>query len=245
QNLEEGASVLTEAGELLSSMTGAAAVLAAPKPEEEKLAQLRFMPLREGELLAILVARSGAVQNRVVALPRGFDPAGLERIHNLLDELLGGESHSLVDVRDRLNRQLDEGEAEAAELRVAAKAIVDATARKEGPSSVTIGGQERLFDRPEFLDADKIRRYLRAFDDKGRLLSLLEETIAAGGVRVLIGSEAGLGDVEDVSVISSGIEGAGSGSIALIGPTRMDYGKVVPLVAFTAKAVGEVLADDD
>lgn len=242
--MEPGGDVLSEAGELLSALTGAAAVVTGPKPEEERLAQLRFMPLREGQLLAILVTKGGAVQNRVVAIPDGFDPDGVERIHNLLDELLRETPLSLVAVRNELANELGASEGAVQTLREKAKAIIDAAVdNDQQTTSLVIEGQDRLFDRPEFLDADKIRRYLRAFDDKGRLVDLLEETLAAGGVRVLIGSEAGLGDVEDVSIISSSFRR--SGSLGVIGPTRMDYGKVVPLVEFTAKAVGQVLANAD
>lgn len=242
--LEPGSDVLSEAGELLSALTGAAAVVTGPKPEEERLAQLRFMPLREGQMLAILVTKGGAVQNRIVAIPDNFDPEGVERIHNLLDEILAESPRSLVAVRNELASEVDAAEGAVRGLREKAKAIIDAAVEGEQRStSLVIEGQDRLFDRPEFLDADKIRRYLRAFDDKGRLVDLLEKTLAAGGVRVLIGSEAGLTDVEDVSIISSSFRR--SGSLGVIGPTRMDYGKVVPLVEFTAKAVGEVLASAD
>ena len=244
ETLEPGSDVLSEAGELLSALTGAAAVVTGPKPEEERLAQLRFMPLREGQLLAILVTKSGAVQNRVVAIPEGFDPEGVERIHNLLDEILSDSPRSLVAVRDELAGEIDAEEGTIRSLRDKAKAIIDAAVQgDQEPTSLLIEGQDRLFDRPEFLDVDKIRRYLRAFDDKGRLVDLLEETLAAGGVRVLIGSEAGLGDVEDVSIISSSFRR--TGSLGVIGPTRMDYGKVVPLVEFTAQAVGQVLSNAD
>ncbi len=243
QNLESGVAVLSEAGELLSALTGAAAVLRAPRPEEEALAQLRFMPLREGQLIAILVTRSGAVQNRVVATPAGFEQEALERIHNLLDELLHNGPRSLLAIRNALAEQLGAEEGTVRHLRERTRAVVDAATAVSGPAELVIEGQERLFDRPEFLDADKIRRYLRAFDDKGRLVGLLEGTLASGGVRVLIGSETGLADVEDVTLISSRVPGGGS--LGVIGPTRMDYAKVVPLVEFTARAVGEALSGED
>lgn len=248
QNLAPGTDVLKVAGEVLSSLTGAAAVVSPPKPEEERLAQLRFMPLREGQLLAILVTKSGAVQNRIVTVPDGFENKSLERINNILEELLAEEGSSLVAIKERLATGISEERGLVQQLRVQARQMVEQASKPSSTSEVRIEGQGRLFDRPEFLDGEKIRGYLRAFDDRERLVTLLEETLASGGVRVLIGSEAGL-DVEDVTLISSsfGRTGGSAGSLAVIGPTRMDYAKVVPIVEFTAKVMTEVLAggDDD
>lgn len=246
QNLPPGTDVLKVAGEVLSSLTGAAAVVSPPKPEEERLAQLRFMPLREGQLLAILVTKSGAVQNRVVTVPDGFENKSLERINNILEELLSADGSSLVAIKERLASGISEERGLVQQLRVQARHMVEQASKPSTTSEVLIEGQGRLFDRPEFLDGEKIRSYLRAFDDRERLVTLLEETLASGGVRVLIGSEAGL-DVEDVTLISSsfGRSGASAGSLAVIGPTRMDYAKVVPIVEFTAKVMTEVLAGDD
>ena len=248
QNLTPGTDVLKVAGEVLSSLTGAAAVVSPPKPEEERLAQLRFMPLREGQLLAILVTKSGAVQNRVVTVPDGFENKSLERINNILEELLAEDGSSLVAIKERLATGISEERGLVQQLRAQARQMVEQASKPSSTSEVRIEGQGRLFDRPEFLDGEKIRGYLRAFDDRERLVTLLEETLASGGVRVLIGSEAGL-DVEDVTLISSsfGRSGGSAGSLAVIGPTRMDYAKVVPIVEFTAKVMTEVLAggDDD
>ncbi|MEM9068586.1 MAG: heat-inducible transcriptional repressor HrcA [Myxococcota bacterium] len=240
RNLAPGTDVLREAGELLSALTGAAAVVTTPRPEEEALVQLRFMPLREGQLLAVLVTAGGAVQNRV--LVADVSEVELERVNNLLAELLASNALSLVGVRAALRKEVDEQRGVVED----ARAIVEVAVGASQPVEMVIEGQGRLFDRPEFLDADKIRRYLRAFDDKERLLTLLGETLASGGVRVLIGSEANLEDVKDVSVISTPYATTGSaGSIGIIGPTRMDYGKVVPLVDFTAKVVSKVLQGDE
>lgn len=242
KNLEPGTDVLKEAGELLSALTGAAALITAPRPEEERLAQLRFIPLREGQLLAVLVTTTGAIQNRVVRITEAIDGVQLERVNNLLAETLQAGASSLVGMRDSLMKEMEQQRDVAADARV----IIAAVMSESTPTKMVIEGQGRLFDRPEFLDADKIRRYLKAFDDKERLLELLQDTLMSGGVRVLIGAETQLEDVTDVSVVSTPYESTGaSGSIGIIGPTRMDYGKVVPLVGFTAKVMSKVLQGED
>ena len=110
-------------------------------------------------------------------------------------------------------------------------------------TQVVIEGQGALFDRPEFGDAEKIRGYLSAFEEKQKLLELLEQTLMADGVRVFIGSEAALQDVQDISVISSPYrrDGSSVGSFGIVGPTRMDYRKYVPLVGFAANLLSDVL----
>jgi heat-inducible transcriptional repressor len=112
---------------------------------------------------------------------------------------------------------------------------------------IVIHGQGRLFERAEFSDVEKIRRYLRTFEDQETLLGLLDRTVVAGGVQVLIGSETNLTEVHDISVISTDFsrEGDAKGAVGVIGPARMDYGKVVPLLEFTASCVGDLLDEDE
>ena len=108
---------------------------------------------------------------------------------------------------------------------------------------VVIEGQGTLFDRPEFGDAEKIRGYLNAFEEKQKLLELLEQTLLADGVQVFIGSETALDGVGDISVISSPYrrDGASVGSFGIVGPTRMDYKKYIPLVGFAADMLSDIL----
>jgi heat-inducible transcriptional repressor len=250
RGLHTASDVLREAGEVLSALTGAAGVVTAPKAEQEQLAQLRFMRLRADQLLVVLVTRSGAVENRVVQAPVEVDDRELERVNNLLAELLVAQQRSLVGVRDSLAAQMAAERGTVEQLRSNARQMVEAAFGEDRPAKVVIEGQGRLFDRPEFLDAEKIRSFLRAFDDKERLLELLEHTLASGGVRVLIGHEAGLGSMEDVGLVATSYGSReASGTLGVIGPTRMDYAKVVPLVGFTAQVMSDVLAgrrlDDD
>lgn len=236
-NLDPQADLLHEAGEVLSSLTGAAAVLTPPKPDEEQLAQVRFLLMAPKQVLGVLISKTGSVQNRVLHLPDPIEAGPLERINNLIAELLE-TPQSLRALRSALADRMDTERGTVAELRRVAHSIVEAAA-EGSTSNLRIEGQGRLFDRPEFIDSDKIRRYLRAFDDKERLLGLLDSTLQSGGVHVLIGSEANLVDIEDVTVISSTYT-KGGGSLGVIAPARLDYAKVVPLVGFTAKVMREL-----
>jgi heat-inducible transcriptional repressor len=244
--IHRGEEVMREAGRVLADLTGAATVVTGPAPEEEPLEELRFMPLRDGELLAILVAKTGAVQNRVLRQVPKLGRDDLERVNNYLDSLL--EGGSLRELRNRLASDMDRERGTYHQLATRAGVMLEAAvAGGSGGALVLIEGQGRLFDRPEFTDVSKLREYLRAFEEKERLLELLEQTLAADGVRVLIGAEAGMDPLKDISVISSTYRRAAgtSGTLAVVGPTRMDYAKVVPLVQFTAQAVSRTLAQGE
>jgi len=242
QDLEPGADAVRETGQLLSRLTGTATIIARPPVAEATLDQLRFMRLSSGRTLAVLVTRSGGVENRVVVTGLDVDDHTLERVNNYLAELVGGRT--LQSVRDVLAVRLATEQGQYQLLRKQAQQMVEATVEgRMERAQVVIEGQGALFDRPEFGDAKKIRRYLNAFEEKQKLLELLEQTLLADGVQVFIGSEAALDEVDDISVISSPYrrDGASIGSFGIVGPTRMDYRKYVPLVGFAADVLSDIL----
>ena len=242
QDLEPGADAVRETGQFLSRLTGTATIIAQPTVAEAALDQLRFMRLSGGKALAVLVTRGGAVENRVVVTELDVDDHSLERVNNYLAELVGGRT--LQAVRDLLVIRLATEQGQYQLLREQAQQMVEATVGGQTERArVVIEGQGALFDRPEFSDAEKIRRYLSAFEEKQKLLELLEQTLLTDGVQVFIGSEAALDDVDDISVISSPYrrDGARVGSFGIVGPTRMDYRKYVPLVGFAADVLSDVL----
>jgi heat-inducible transcriptional repressor len=239
--------VVREAARMLASLSGAAAVVSR-RADREAIAHLRFMPLGDRRLLVVVVWQSGAVQNRVIETAEALSNDELERLHNYLAELTNtrGDSDgglSLPELRaalaDAVARERDAYDG----MRRRAKELVDAAAAAPADDSLVIEGQGNLFDRREFSDPEKIRRFLRTFEERERLLGLLDRTLVAGGVQVLVGSEAELDAADDVGVISSHYRANGvpSGSLGLIGPTRLDYAKLMPLVGFTAQVVSDVL----
>ncbi|MEM7138116.1 MAG: heat-inducible transcriptional repressor HrcA [Myxococcota bacterium] len=242
RTLDAGADAVRETGQLLSHLTHTATIIARPSVTEARLDQLRFMRLSSGRTLAVLVARSGTVENRIVATDLEVDDRTLERVNNYLAELVSGRT--LRAVRNLLLVRLANEQGQYESLRRQASQMVEATVDGEAEGArVVIQGQGTLFDRPEFGDAEKIRGYLSAFEDKQKLVDLLERTLDADGVQVFIGSEAALTEVQDISVISSPFRRDGStiGSFGIVGPTRMDYRKYVPLVGFAAEMLSDVL----
>lgn len=239
--------VVREAGRLLASLAGAAALMTRPRTDVEAIRELRFMPLRDRTLLAVIVTKGGTIQNRIVEVSEPISESELERIHNILNELV--RDRTLADARAQLMTLMQTERGDYDVLKRRAKEMLEGAASED--RDVIIEGQGVLFDRPEFANSEKIRGFVRAFEEKQHLLELLEQTMVAGGVQVLVGSETNLAQVPDVGMISAQYRTSGvqAGTVGIIGPTRMDYAKLMPLVAFTADVVGDALdrgsKDDD
>lgn len=226
-----------EAGRLLSRLTGSASVFHTSRPSEGRVAQLRWLKLRPGQLLAVLVTRSGAVENRVVTVEREPDGAELERLHNYLETLLG--EHTLSELRDAVARA---AETQRSVFSERACEVVEATLLAESASrELVIQGQQLLLGQPDFASVEKMRSVLGALAEQQRLLELLDRTMAAGGIQVLIGAEAQLPDTQDLSLITAPFGREGLGTLGVIAPTRTDYQKVVPLVGFAASLLTDLL----
>jgi heat-inducible transcriptional repressor len=239
-SLEPGHNVMRETGRLLSELTGTAAVVVAPRPEMLVLRQLRFIRIGSEEVLAVLVMKNGAVQNRF--LPVVVSDVDLQRMHNLLDDVV--EGRTLGDLRDLFERRLQSERVQHDELRRRAFELGGAAVEEAGwATDVVIEGQEKLLEKPEFDDADDVRRLVNALDAREKLVRLLDLAMQAKGGHVVVGEEiAGLGGGQ-LAVVGASYtsHGQATGTIGVIGPTRMDYPRVLPLVAATANAMSEFM----
>ncbi|MEO6777524.1 MAG: heat-inducible transcriptional repressor HrcA [Kofleriaceae bacterium] len=245
--------VMQRASRLLSDLTHHAAVILAPDPDEARLERIEFLPLRDGKLIAVLVTTDGRIENRLVI--DEVDPAGasepgrlqlgptrLERIHNYLNQLLAGMT--LDEVRERVIRELGEDkhrydEAVTSALRLGHAVFVKAPERS---AEVVIAGQANLLDD---VQPEQIRDLLRTLEDKETLIRLLDRTRTADGLQVFLGTETAMQALSGSSIVAASY-GPGEqpiGALAVIGPMRMNYGKVMSVVDFTADTVSQLLAD--
>jgi heat-inducible transcriptional repressor len=246
ESLEPGKSLMREAGKLLSELTGTAAVVVAPRVESLTLRQLRFLRVSADEILAVLVFTNGTVHNRFIR--DVITEAELVRVHNLLDDV--AEGRSLGGLRDLFVRRLQSERVQHDDLR--RRAFELGGAAIEGPvvgegSGIVIEGQERLLEKPEFADADHVKQVVSALDARDHLLKLLDATIKAQGGAVVVGEEAGDLGGGQLSIVGARYTSHGqpAGSVGVIGPTRMDYPRVLPLVTATAAAMSEFLERKD
>jgi heat-inducible transcriptional repressor len=254
------------ASRLLSDLTHHAAVILAPDPDQQRLERIEFVPLRDGKLIAVLVTTDGRIENRLVLdepeleragsvagrgpemerpglVPgRGVDANRLDRIHNYLNELLAGMT--LDEVRERVTRELGEDknkydEAVASALRLGHAVFVSPPERAQ---PVVVSGQANLLDD---VQPEQIRELLRTLEDKQTLVRLLDRTRHAEGLQVFLGAETAMQALAGSSVVavSYGPGEQAIGALAVIGPMRMNYGKVMSVVDFTADTVSQLLAD--
>lgn len=239
--LEPGRNLMRETGRLLSELTGTAAMVVAPRAETLVLRQLRFLRTSADEVLAVLVMTNGTVQNRFVRT-RVTD-ADLERIHNLLDEVL--EGRTLGDLRDLFKQRPESERLQQDGLRSQAFELGGAAVggAVAGETDLVIEGQDRLLEKPEFDDPGHVRRLVSTLDARDKLVELLDLALQAPGGHVIFGEQ--LGDSSGVRLAVVGavytMHGQSAGSLGVIGPTRMDYPRVLPLVVATANAMSEVL----
>ena len=236
--LQPGSDIVRESGRLLSDLTGAPAVAARPRTVARALRKLRFIVTRPGELLAVVVFADGAVENRYVAVERALDEAHIDRIHRILEEVVEGQT--LTALRDHFAARLAVAHDDlAVSTRLGLTLVEGALRDADRGVDLVVEGVGRLLDRGEPHRSEDLRELYRVLEDKARLVALLDGTLASTHVQVFFDEEV-TGWPCSLSVVAAPYrEQAGpvAGAVGIIGPARMDYSTVVPLVGAAADAV--------
>lgn len=233
--------VLRCASRVLSELTGCAGIVSVPRRERLPLRQIDFVQLAPKRLLVILVFDDGQVQNRLVHTEHRFEPQQLERAAQVLNERFAGQC--LTAIQTRL---ADEMGAAKAALDEASAPVVDAAhcaLSAPDEDQVLISGEGRLAAHRELADVQQLRGLFEAFEQQRDLLELVENAVRADDVRLFIGEESGFEPFAACSVITAPYrrDGRPIGVLGVIGPTRLDYQRVIPVVRATAQAVGVAL----
>jgi heat-inducible transcriptional repressor len=235
---------LAAASAALSGLAQAAGVVLAPK-QELRLKQLSFVPLNETRALAILVGGDGTVENRIVSLDGATTAAALTEVSNFINARLSGLT--LDEAQARLRAEIRERkeaiDAAAAEL-VASGLAAWSQDHARRPVLI-VRGQAHLIDETAAEDLERVRRLLDELEDRQEIARLLEGARDAPGCRIFIGSENRMFALSGSSVIAApyhGSQGQVVGVVGVIGPTRLNYARVVPMVDFTAKALTRLMA---
>ena len=243
--VEEALAATTAA---LSGLSACAGLVLVPK-RELTLRSIGFVPLsmaREGpgQALAVLVSDDGAVENRVIDLPPGMNPAALVEAGNYMSATLGGLT--LAQARARVEREMADGRAA---LDGAARALVErglAVWSEDGERRpiLIVRGQGRLIDAADAADLDRVRDLLDDLEGKQEVAGLLDSASASDATRIFIGAENRLFALSGSSVIARPFRGADGrvvGVVGVIGPTRLNYARVVPIVDFTAATLAKLM----
>jgi heat-inducible transcriptional repressor len=236
--------LVAAASQLLSRITHLAGLVTLPLAPAASLTQIEFVGLTENRVLVILVFNDREVQNRIIQLERRYGPEELRRAANYLNEHC--RSRSLSQMHVELLRQLKETHASINQVMLDAIAIAQQVsgqgASQEGIEYV-IAGETNLMGLGELSSVDKLKRLFEAFTEKRDILHLLDQSLRAEGVQIFIGHESGYQILDDCSVITAPYStGDGvAGVLGVIGPTRMAYERVIPIVDITAKLLGTAL----
>ncbi len=230
--------LLGNTSELLSAMTHFVGMVSVPTREVFAFRQIEFVALDPQRVLAILVFADNEVQNRVVHVRRVFDPSELEQAANYLNAHFAGQP--LAHIRARLLSELRHARSEMEQLLASSVELAE-QAFAPGRDDMLVAGQTRLMGLQDLADLDRLRALFEAFAEKRELLQLLERTAKAPGMRVFIGDGTGLAPLDGMSLVSapySGPDGQVLGVLGVIGPSRMAYERVIPVVEATAAALG-------
>ena len=242
------ASLLGGASELLSAMSRFVGVVSVPRRESFAFRHIDFVPVGAQRVLAILVFADNDVQNRIIHTRRPYDAGELERVANYLNHHFAGRP--LPEIRATLLRDLQSARDEMQSL-LAHTVDLAAEALRPEPGGASgedmlLAGQTRLMGVQDLSDLDRLRDLFEAFARKREILQLLERTIEAQGVRIFIGEETGLAPLESVSLVTApyaAADGQLLGVVGVIGPTRMAYDRVIPVVQAAADVLGSALAE--
>ena len=240
-DLPPGTDILRGAGRLLSDLTGAAAVML--RSAERTLTTLRFIPTRPNEVLGVLVYSDGTVENRFIHVDSRLSERLLERLHNMLADVVEGKT--LSELRDYFVHSISEHRDEVAQLRQMGAALINAALQAGRPiAEVIIEGQARLLQHTEFNTTERLRDLVLALEEREQLVVLLDQIMGARRVQVLLGDDTRDRVGYPVSLIAApyGEEGRPGGALGVIGPIPMDYPTVVPLVRATADAMSAALS---
>jgi len=234
--------LLSSATSLLSEMTHFVGVVSVPRREEFPFRHIDFVPLDGTRVLVILVFTDGQVQNRVISTQRAYGPSELEQIGNYLNATFAGMR--IDEIRSRLLREMQDEGARINRMLSAAVEVAQQAFQTSADNDMLVAGQTNLMgSKQESPDVDRLRDLFEAFQRKRDLLQLLERCSRAEGVRLFIGEESGFAAMDTYSLVTApyGVGGRVLGVLGVIGPTRMAYERVIPVVQATAGIISGAL----
>lgn len=234
--------VIQSASQLLSQLTHFAGVVVTPRRRALAFRHIEFLRLSERRVLLIVVAPQGDVQNRVLFTERDYSPAELVAAANYINQNYAGQSFE--EVRHRLHEELHEIREDMMQLMNAALEAGN-QALTEGSEPYVISGERNLLAVEDLShDMRRLRQLFELFEQKTGLLRIFDLSLRGEGVQIFIGGESGVAAPEDVSVVTAPYQVGGEvvGTVGVIGPSRMAYDRVVPIVDVTAKLLSSALS---
>ncbi|MDX1443797.1 MAG: heat-inducible transcriptional repressor HrcA [Gammaproteobacteria bacterium] len=236
--------LLATTSDLLSGLTRMAGVVSVPRRETSQWSHVEFLPLSDRRVLAILVMNEREVQNRILHLDRDYSRDELQIAANYLNAEFAGRDVS--QLRSRILNEMQQARQNMNDMMSSAIRMADAVIRSSGESAdpdYLLAGETNLMEFEELSDIDKLRQLFDTFKQKRDILHLLDRCTHAEGVQIYIGEESGYQVLDDLSVVTAPYEVSDDqvGVLGVIGPTRMAYERVIPIVDMTAKLLTAAL----
>jgi heat-inducible transcriptional repressor len=236
--------LLGEAGEMLSGLSRCAGVVLVDK-QSKRLKQVEFVNLGQGRALAVLVGEDGDVENRIIALPEGLPLSSLHEASNYINARIAGLT--LAEARARIEKEIEERRAQLDELTasIVTEGLATWSGDDDGHKSLIVCGRAHLLEDVKVMeDLERVRLLFEDLDTKTDLIQLLGLAERAEGVRIFIGSENKLFSLSGSALIVSPFEDTEQkivGVLGVIGPTRLNYARIIPMVDYTAKLLGRLV----
>jgi len=227
--------VLEQASSLLSGLSSCAGLVVAPKADKS-IRHIEFVSLEPGRALVVIVPEDGMVENRIMELPPGITIDALKKAGNFLSERLHGRTIS--EMRNAVIEEITARRSELGDLTT--KIIEQGLAFEAGDGKLIIRGQAQLLTQTDIQDLERIRLLMEQLESKETVSKLLDEASQAGGVKIYIGSENPVFEGSGHSLIMAPyLNNANNivGAVGVIGPTRLDYGKIIPSINFMAEII--------
>ncbi|MBI4986220.1 MAG: heat-inducible transcriptional repressor HrcA [Rhodocyclales bacterium] len=234
--------LLNHASQLLSELTHFAGVVIAPRRQQPRIRQIEFVSLSEKRILLIIVSAEGEVQNRILFTQRPYTPSELVEAANYLNQNCLGLDFE--QIRGRLHDELRQLSSDMSELMAAALEVGSEATANSG-AQYLVSGEKNLLDVDDLSsNMARLRQLFALFEQRTTLAQLLELSNRADGVQVFIGGESGIAPLDECSVVAAPYEVDGQlvGTIGVVGPTRMAYERVIPIVDITAKLLSSALS---
>jgi heat-inducible transcriptional repressor len=234
--------LIAQASSILSELTQFAGVVATPRRDAVTVRQIEFLRLGEKRVLLIIVMPDGEVENRVLLMERDYTQSQLTEAGNFLNQNYTG--CNFAQIREKLRGELHELHQDMSALMAAALAAGDEAAAKKSEDYVISGKHHLLHVDDLSADMNRLRGLFSLFEQKTELLQLLEASRKGQGIHIYVGAESGLASLDECSVITAPYSAGGQvvGALAVVGPKRMDYERVIPIVDITARLLGNALS---
>ncbi|MBI3073176.1 MAG: heat-inducible transcription repressor HrcA [Deltaproteobacteria bacterium] len=251
QSVGASQDVLHETGRVISDLTRMTGIVLAPEIAAVELKHVEFVKLRGGRVLAVLVSANGLVDNRLLEVSFDLSDSDLERIGNFLNARYS--NRSLAEISAAIEAERADLKSELADLATRAELLSKAAFEPRGKREMVVEGRNQILAHPEFAANERWREISSALERCDELARLIERTIDGRGIRIFIGAETEIAELEDLAIVFRGYGGRpatadeanalGFGVVGVIGPRRMDYARVVPLVDYTAELVEGFLGE--